>query len=83
MKIHGNAKLVPSQRLVLVRRVREEGWKVSEVAAAFGITERTVYRWLARWRSGDVELRDRSSAPRRVPRRTPRAIESLIEQLRR
>jgi len=83
VKIHGNAKLVPSQRLVLVRRVREEGWKVSEVAAAFGITERTVYRWLARWRSGDVELRDRSSAPRRVPRRTPRAIESLIEQLRR
>jgi leucine-zipper of insertion element IS481 len=63
--------------------VLEERWKVSEVAAAFEISERTVYRWLARWRAGDRELRDRSSAPRRIPRRTPRAVEALIEQLRR
>lgn len=83
MQIHANAKLVPSTRLLLVRRVVEEHWKVADVAAAFGVSERTAYRWLKRWRTGDHELHDRSSAPKRVPRRTPRAVEVLIERLRR
>lgn len=83
MQIHGNAKLVPSMRLLLVQRVIEEHWKIADVAVALGVSERTVYRWLARWRAGDVHLVDRSSAPKRVPRRTPRAVEALIEQLRR
>jgi len=69
--------------LLLVRRVLEERWKVADVAVAFGISERTAYRWLARWRAGDRRLLDRSSAPKRVPRRTPRVVEALIEQLRR
>ena len=83
MHLHGNARLVPSMRLLLVRRVLEGRWKVSEAAAAQGVSERTVYRWLARWRAGDCQLVDRSSAPRRVPRRTPAAVEALIERLRR
>jgi transposase InsO family protein len=83
VKLHGNAKLVPSMRLLLVRRVLEERWKVTDVAAAFGISERTAYRWLARWRAGDRQLLDRSSAPCRRPRLTPKAIEALIERLRR
>jgi transposase InsO family protein len=83
VKIHANAKLVPSMRVLLVRRVLEERWKVADAATAFGISERTVYRWVARWRAGDRELRDRSSAPRRVPGRTPRAVVVVIERLRR
>jgi transposase InsO family protein len=83
VQLHANAKLVPSSRLLLVQRVLEERWKIADVAAAFGISERTVYRWLARWRAGDHELVDRSSAPKRVPRRTPARIEALIEKLRR
>jgi transposase InsO family protein len=70
-------------RLLLVQRVLEEHWKVSDVAVALGVSERTAYRWLARWRAGDRELLDRSSAPKRVPRRTPRAVEQVIERLRR
>jgi transposase InsO family protein len=81
--LHANAKLVPSSRRLLVRRVLEESWKVEAVAAALGVSDRTVYRWLARWRAGDRVLGDRSSAPRRVPRRTPASVEALIEQLRR
>jgi len=81
--LHGNAKLVPSNRRLLVARVLEQRWKVADVAAAFGISERTVYRWLARRRGGDVQLLDRSSAPQRVPRRTPKTVEALIERLRR
>lgn len=83
MQIHANAKLVPSMRLLLVRRVLEEGWKVAEAAAAAGVSERTVYRWVARWRAGDRALRDRSSAPKRIPRRTPASIEAVVERLRR
>jgi transposase InsO family protein len=83
VQVHANAKLVPASRLLLVQRIRQEGWKVADVAAAFGVSERTVYRWLARWRAGDRALRDRSSAPKRVPRRTPPALVALIERLRR
>jgi len=83
VQIHANAKLVPSSRLLLVRRVLEERWKIADVAIAFGISERTAYRWLARWRAGDRRLIDRPSVPRRQPRRTPARVEQLIEQLRR
>jgi len=83
VRVHGNAKLVPATRLLLVQRVVAQGWKVAEVAAAMGVSERTAYRWIARWRAGDRVLCDRSSAPRRVPRRTPRRVERLIERLRR
>jgi transposase InsO family protein len=47
------------------------------------VSQRTAYRWLARWRDGDRTLCDRSSAPKRVPRRTPKGTERLIERLRR
>jgi transposase InsO family protein len=83
VQVHGNAKLVPCTRRLLVRRVLEENCKVADVAAALGVSERTAYRWLARWRAGDRQLMDRSSAPRQVPRRTPKARELLVERLRR
>jgi transposase InsO family protein len=83
VRLHGNAKLVPSSRRLLVARVLEEHWKIHDAAVAFGISERTAYRWLGRWRGGDHELVDRSSVPRRVPRRTPRRVVALIERLRR
>ena len=83
MQIHGNAKLIPSMRVLLVQRVIDEQWTVEDAADAQGVSQRTVYRWLARWRAGDRELRDRSSAPHRVPGRTPRRVERLIERLRR
>jgi transposase len=65
--------------VLLVQRVLEEGWKIEAAAVAQGVSERTVYRWLARWRAGDHELLDRSSAPHRVPRRTSPAVERMIE----
>lgn len=83
MQLHANAKLCPSSRVLLVRRVLEERWTIVQAAAAQGVSERTVYRWLARWRAGDRHLLDRSSAPRRLPSRTPASVERLIERLRR
>jgi transposase InsO family protein len=83
VELHGNAKLTPVQRRLLVVRVLEEHWTFSDVADAFGVSERTAYRWVRRWRDGDHELIDRSSAPRHVPGRTAPRVERLIEQLRR
>src|SRR6266568_8762151 len=67
----------------MAERIEFEGWTVREAAEAAGVSERTAYRWLARWRAGDHRLLDRSSAPKRVPRRTPHAVVVLIERLRR
>jgi transposase InsO family protein len=82
VKLHGNARSCPASRRLMCERV-DEGWTVEDAADAAGISERTAYRWLSRWRSGDGVLADRSSAPRRVPSRTPKRVEDAIERLRR
>jgi transposase InsO family protein len=66
----------------MCHRVRNEGWTVGEAADAFGVSPRTVFRWLRRFDAGEP-MTDRSSAPHRVPGRTPPETEALIEQLRR
>lgn len=37
MTLHGNAKTCPHSRLLLVRRVLEQGWRVAEAATAAGL----------------------------------------------
>jgi transposase InsO family protein len=84
MKLHGNARTCPNSRRLLVERVLEQSWSVAAAAEAAGVTERTVYRWLARWRrEGSCGLLDRSSRPHRSPRRLPKAQVELIRRLRR
>jgi transposase InsO family protein len=69
---------------LLVRRVREQGWRVQTAAAALGISRRTATKWLQRFEAGGVsELHDRSSRPHRVSGRTPRVWEDMIVLLRR
>jgi transposase InsO family protein len=82
VEIHGNAGLLPRQRALMCRRVREEGWTVAEAAEAAGVAERTTYRWLRRWDSSEA-MTDRSSAPKRRPTKTSAEREALVEQLRR
>ena len=79
MKLHGNARTCPNSRRLLVERVNEEGWSVTAAAAAAGVSERTVYRWLGRWRErGARGLLDRSSRPRRSPRQlTPEKVKAI------
>jgi transposase InsO family protein/transposase-like protein len=82
VQIHGNARLLPRQRTLMCERVRHDGWSIAEVAEAFGVSTRTVFRWLVRWDRGDP-MTDRSSAPRSCPGRTPAVVEAEIERLRR
>jgi transposase InsO family protein len=84
MNVHKNARLTPQGRALLVRRVRTEGWRVQQAAAAAGISLRSAFRWLARHRTGgEFALQDRSSAPVRCPHRTGSNTVSQIEHLRR
>jgi transposase InsO family protein len=84
MKLHANARLSVKGRLLLVDRVVRDGWRVAEAAAAAGVSERTAWKWLARFRSeGPSGLADRSSAPRRSPSRVPDQRVLVIAALRR
>ena len=68
MNIHKNARTTPQSRALIVQRVEIEHWPVSAVAIAFGISERTVYKWLARHRTdGSAGLQDRRPVARRRP----------------
>jgi transposase InsO family protein len=84
MQLHGNARTCPKSRRLLVDRVVNQGWSVTAAAAAAGVTERTVYRWLRRWREeGAVGLLDRSSRPRRSPNRLAARTVEAVRALRR
>jgi transposase InsO family protein len=84
MNVHKNARMTAHGRLLLVRRVREQGWRVEDAALAAGVSVRSAYKWLARHRAGgERALHDRSSAPARSPRRLPAEVSAAIERLRR
>ena len=84
MLVHARAPLSPIGRRRVVDRVVVEGWSVTEAAEAAGVTDRTVFRWLARFRAdGQAGLVDRRPVPRRVPNRTPPCRVSVICELRR
>jgi transposase InsO family protein len=59
-------------------------WSVARAAEAAAVSERTVYRWLARWRTeGAAGLVDRRSVPGRIPHKTPADRVAAICALRR
>ena len=83
MNIHKNARTTPQSRALLVHRVLQEHWPVSAVAMAYGVSERTVYKWLARYRAeGVTGLRDRRSVAHCRPHALTPAWLALIRLLR-
>ncbi|CEJ15196.1 hypothetical protein BN1110_05539 [bacterium YEK0313] len=61
---HKNARTTPLGRAEMIRRIVGDGRPVGEVAAGFGVSERTARKWLSRWRSdGEAGLQNRSSRP--------------------
>jgi transposase InsO family protein len=84
MKLHANAALGPKGREVMVRRVIEAGWSVTEAAAVAGVSDQTCRKWLGRFvADGPAGLIDRSSVPTSVPSRTPEDRVQVIAALRR
>ena len=63
MNSHKHARLTPKGRALLVSRVLDEGWSVGAASEAAGVSKRTGFKWLARFRSeGAAGLADRVSA---------------------
>ncbi len=84
MKLHANARLSLKGRELLVDRVGNAGWSLTQAAEAAGVSERTARKWLARYRSeGPLGLLDRSSAPVVVANRTDERRVEVIAALRR
>jgi transposase len=84
MNLHKNARLTPQGRLLMVRRIDEQGWKVADAAAAAGLSTRRAYHWLGRYRAGGERmLCDGSSTPARYRAPVPAERVAEIERLRR
>lgn len=84
MNLHSSAKTSPFSRGLLVRRVRCLGWTVRRAAEAAGISPRTAFKWLARFKKeGRAGLRDRSCRPANSPKRTEAAVVAKVIDLRR
>ena len=82
MTHHKNARLTYQARRILVSRIIHEGLPVREVAKAQGVSPRTAYKWLKRYREeGEAGLFDRSSRPKRSPRRIPDQLRAQVAHL--
>jgi transposase InsO family protein len=83
--MHANATLTPLMRAKMVRQHAASGRSLRASAAAFGVSEKTVRKWLQRAQlSGSPQrLEDRSSRPLRQPRKTPPQLEAQILSFRR
>src|SRR3954465_13973539 len=84
MNVHQNARLTPHGRADLVRRVVVEGQTPKAVAAAFGVTVKTVRKWGARFQTEGIKgLQDPPPPPHPLHRPTPAATVATVEALRR
>ena len=84
MNIHRLARTTPAGRGLLVKRILEQCWSVEAAASAAGISRRTAYKWLRRFkREGEAGLFDRSSRPHRSPRQLQLEKADIVLELRR
>ncbi|MGB3318733.1 MAG: IS481 family transposase [Sphingopyxis granuli] len=84
MNIHRNARTTPYSRAEIVRRVMVLRETPSAVATALGVSQRTVAKWLARYRTeGEAGLADRSSRPHAMPGAASADVVDQVIALRR
>ena len=68
------------QRLLLVQDY-EEGASITELAAIYGISRKTIYKWLERHeRQGVIGLADLSRRPHESPNRVSAEVEKAIRK---
>jgi transposase InsO family protein len=83
MNLHSGARSCRASRMLLVNRITTQAWPVELAAAAAGLSRRSAFKWLRRYRAeGAGGLEDRSSRPRHMPRATPSEWQQLILDLR-
>src|SRR5438128_6639726 len=75
---------VTEQRYKAVLAVIGDGRTVEEVARDWGISRRTMHRWLARYEGDGLEgLNNRSHRPVHCPHQTSPAVEAMVLEMRR
>ena len=81
---HKNARTAFHGRALIVRGVMQEGMNASEVAEQLGISSSTVYKWVARYKSGgEAALHNGSSCPNHSSRCLPVGTVPTIVAMRR
>lgn len=84
MNNHKNARLTTHGRVLLVKRIVEQGLRPREAAQAAGVSPRTAYKWLKRYKEDGLEgLENRSSRPLSCPHATGEAVSRRVTVLRR
>src|SRR5438094_5878656 len=84
MNVHKNARLTAFGRERLVKQVLERVLTPAAASAAAGVSLRTIYKWLSRFRNeGAAGLCDRRSRPKRLRCALSLRQRQAIEQLRR
>ena len=84
MNVHKNARLTRLGRERVVKQVLEQGLTPAAASAAAGVSVRTIYKWLSRFRiEGAAGLRDRASRPHRIRCALSDRQRERIVQLRR
>lgn len=79
MNSHKNARLTPRGRALLVARILDHGLRPEEAAKAAGVSVRTAYKWLCRFREEGADgLVDRSSRPHHCPHALPEVTRDRI-----
>jgi transposase InsO family protein len=72
------------ERAVFIRAWEAEIFTMKELCEHFGVSRKTGYKWVNRYREGDPGgLADRSRAPRTCPHRTPAEIEAVVIKMKR
>jgi transposase-like protein len=68
-----------AQRLEFVRAATQPDANISALCRAYGISRKTGYKWLERWRQDrDDRLEDRSRRPDHQPRRSDAQLEAAV-----
>ncbi len=72
-----------SERMEFVRLADGDGGNFSALCERFGVSRKTGYKWLKRWREeGQEGLEDRSRRPQDSPNRTEDVIERMVLEIR-
>lgn len=72
------------ERAVFIRAWEADVFTMKELCEHFGISRKTGYKWVSRYRDGDLEsLADRKRSPHTCPHKTPAEVEAEIIRMKR
>jgi transposase InsO family protein len=78
-----NTPTTVSLRLEFVTLAQHDQTNIAELCRRFGISRKSGYKWLERFREGGARaLEDRSRRPHRSPERTPETVRTALLELR-